>query len=76
MNKSTRLCGNILNVNDDRITWKAVDINLKGKCPSGRQRTKHKKQILKVFSQKQGSNNTRALARQTQEVSLHSSMTT
>ena len=54
MNKSTRLCGNILNINDDRITWK-VDINLQGKCPSGRQRTKHKKQILKVFSQKQAS---------------------
>jgi hypothetical protein len=60
MNKSTRLCGNILNIYEDRITWKVTNINLNGKCPSRRQRTKHKKQILKVFSQKQGRNNTRA----------------
>jgi hypothetical protein len=60
MNKSTKLCGNILNINDDRITWKVININLKGKCPSGRQRKKHKKQILKAFSQKQGRNNIRA----------------
>jgi hypothetical protein len=52
INKSTRLCGNILNINENRITWQVIDINLKGKCPSGRQRTKHK-QILKVSSQKE-----------------------
>jgi len=80
MNKSTRLCGNILNINEDRSTWKVINTNLKGKCPSGRQRTKHKKLIFKVFSQKQGRNKPRAarhavaLARQTHDVSLCSSM--
>jgi len=56
MNKSTRLCGNILNINEDRSTWKVINTNLKGKCPSRRQRTKRKKPILEVFSQKQGRN--------------------
>jgi hypothetical protein len=75
MNKSTRLCGNILNINENRITWQVTDITLKGKCPSGRQRTKHKKQILEVFSQKQGRNNTTALARQKQPSFLNDFLT-
>jgi hypothetical protein len=49
MNKSTTLCGNILNIKENRITWKVININLKGKCPSGRQRTKHKKTDSRSF---------------------------
>jgi hypothetical protein len=60
MNNSIRLCGNILNINEDGITCKVININLKVKCPSGRQRTKHKQLILEAVNNKQGRDNTRA----------------
>jgi hypothetical protein len=47
-------------MNEDRITWKVININLKGKCLTGRPSTRYKQQIIKAVIQKQGRNNTRA----------------